>query len=189
MRIANLVLAVATLTACGSGAENSGDAATSAAAATAPSTAAAPAAPSPAAIAGGAMSKEELGEKVCFFTADEVRQALGFSVPAGKPQLDMASYGMFSCRYEGADNTLQINAIWVDPAQVEASRASRTQMSAGDLEHIAGDPDGAYLQYQQELGGALHYMRRNVMIEIRPMSWREGNAAMKAKLLSLRRVP
>lgn len=189
MRRSILVLGIALLAGCGADAENDNRAANPGGYATQTTPAAAPAAAAPADIPGGAMSKEELGQKVCFFTPDEVQAALGFAVSAGKPELSLASYGQFSCRYEGQNNTLHINANWIDPAQVEATRQYMTKPSAGELEPIAGDPDGAYLQYQQELGGALHYLRRNVLVEIRPMSWREGNAAMKAKLLSLRRVP
>jgi hypothetical protein len=141
-------------------------------------------------IPGGVMTKDELAANICFFTPEEVQAALGFTVSAGKPNTqNLASYGAASCRYDGQDNVLQINAFWIDPSQMAATRQSRERISAGDLERLPGDADGAYLQYQQELGGALHYIRRNVMVEIRPMTWRAGNEAMKAKLLALRRAP
>lgn len=141
-------------------------------------------------IPGGVITKDELANSVCFFTSEEVQAALGFTVASGKPETrNLASYGAASCRYEGKENVLQINAFWMDPSQIAATRQSQARLSAGDLERLPGDADGAYLQYQQELGGALHYIRRNVMIEIRPMTWRGDNAAMKAKLLTLRRVP
>lgn len=141
------------------------------------------------AVSGRTMTKDELGREVCFFTAAEVRDALGIAVAEGKPANSMAAYGMFTCSYDGKLDGLQLNAIWVDPANVAASRGTMTSVSAGQIDRIAGDPDGAYLQYQGEIGGALHYMRGNVMIELRPAIWGKDNAAMKAKLLRLRRVP
>jgi hypothetical protein len=111
-------------------------------------------------------------------------------VSSGKPNTaNLASYGAASCRYDGNENVLQINAFWMDPSQIAATRQSQARISAGDLDKLPGDADGAYLQYQQELGGALHYIRRNIMIEVRPMTWREDRSAMKTKLLTLRRVP
>lgn len=171
------------LAGCGSGdaeADNAAKPATAAPAASAAKPAAAP-------VAG--IGKDVLAQEVCYFKPEEVEAALGFKVEKVVPRTDMASYGSFSCRYEGKDNVLQLNLFWVDPSQIEASRQSGKSISAGNKEDIAGDPDGAYLQVQQELGGALHYMRQNVMVEVRPMAWRIPPAEMKARLLKLRRVP
>jgi hypothetical protein len=188
--IFSLVLALA-LTACGDDRPASKSSAEDAKTVETPVPAASPPAP-PAAIdiPGGAMSKEALASSICFFSPEEVQAALGFAVPAGKPNTKMLdAYGTASCRYEGEANVLQVNAIWVDPAQLETTRQYMSKLYAGGRDVLPGDADGAYVQDQGEIGGALHYVRRNVMIEIRPLSWRGDRAAMKAKLLSLRRVP
>lgn len=96
---------------------------------------------------------------------------------------------MFACSYDGKFNGLRINATWAESGQVPASRASMTRISAGQIGPIAGAPDSAYLQYQGEIGGALHCMRGNAMIELRPVRCGKDNAAMKTRLLSLRRIP
>lgn len=149
------------------------------------------AAPSPPDVPGGIVSKEDLASSVCFFTPEEVQAALGFAVQPGKPDTtNLASYGSASCRYEGQDNVLQINVFWLDPAQIAAARQSQSRLSTGDLQALPGDADGAYVQRQKGIGsGALHYIRRNVMIEIRPLTWRDDQPAMKDNLLKLRRVP
>lgn len=173
------------LAGCGSGDVAAGD--TAAPQGAGPAAGSAPASAPAAPIAG--IGKDVLAKEVCYFKPEEVEAALGFKVDKVVPGLELASHGSFSCRYEGKDNVLQLNLLWVDPAYIEASRQSGKGMSAGDKEDIAGDPDGAYLQVQQELGGALHYMRQNVMVEVRPMTWRFPPAEMKARLLKLRRVP
>lgn len=181
-----LAAAALGLAGCGSGDSAAGDAAPP----KDPGAAAgSPSAPAAAAPPIAVIGKDVLAKEVCYFKAEEVEAALGFKVEKVAPQLDLASHGSFSCRYEGKDNVLQLNLLWVDPSYVEASRRSGKGMSAGDKEDIAGDPDGAYLQVQQELGGALHYMRQNVMVEVRPLTWRLPPAEMKARLLKLRRVP
>lgn len=180
---------VALLGACGSEAADDGSRGSPAAPAATPANPQPANTPSVAAIPGGAVSKDELRRSVCYFTPAEIEAALGFSVSAGKPELSMADYGSFSCRYEGRDNVLVLNVLWVDPANVGPARANQGYANAGNLDRLPSDPDGAYLQYQQEMGGALHYMRRNVMVEVRPMTWRIPNEEMKARLLRLRRVP
>lgn len=155
----------------------------------------APAAPSasaaPVPIPGGPMGKEEMAEAVCIFTPEEVTAAMGFAVEAGKPELEYASSGMAGCVYKGKDNDLRVNMIWTDPAYYAQTRANPTMMRAGKLERLPGDPDVAFMQYQDAgIGGALHYLRRNIMVEVRPMSWMAtSNEAMKAKLLKLPRRP
>jgi hypothetical protein len=187
-----LIFLAAALAACGEDKPASQNAAPAAPEASVASVGAAPAPPSPqpADIPGGMISKAELASAICFFTPQEIQNALGFAVSAGKPNVSMLeAYGSASCRYEGSDNVLQINMFWASADQVEATRQSQARLSAGEIDRLTGDADGAFVQYQKELGGALHYMRRNVMVEIRPMSWREDNAKMKAGLLALRRAP
>jgi hypothetical protein len=177
------------LVACGGGGEDQAANATQADAST-PAPAANPASAAPAEVPGGAMGKEEMQQKVCLFTPEEVQAAMGFAVAAGKPELRLAEHGMVSCRYSGKDNDLHINLIWTDPVYYAQTKASMKRVSAGKLEEISGDPDSAYMQYQGELGGALHYLRRNIMVELRPMAWSgSSEAEMKAKLLKLPRRP
>lgn len=177
------------LVACGGGGEEQAANATQADASI-PAPAAPAASATPAEIPGGTMSKEEIQQKVCLFTPEEVQAAMGFAVAAGKPELSLAEHGMVSCRYAGKDNDLHINLIWTDPVYYAQTIASLKKVSAGKLEQIAGDPDSAYMQYQGELGGALHYLRRNIMVEVRPMAWSgSSEAEMKAKLLKLPRRP
>lgn len=177
------------LVACGGGGEGQAANATQAEDST-PAPAAPTASAAPVPIPGGPMSKEEMQQKVCIFTPEEVTAAMGFSVAAGKPELSLAEHGMVSCRYAGKDNDLHINLIWTDPVYYAQTIASMKKVSAGKLEQIAGDPDSAYMQYQGELGGALHYLRRNIMVEVRPMAWSgSSEAEMKAKLLKLPRRP
>jgi hypothetical protein len=137
------------------------------------------------------MSKEDMAKAVCIFTPEEVTAAMGFAVEAGKPELEYASSGMVGCVYKGKDNDLRVNMIWTDPVYYAQTRANPTMMRAGKLEKLAGDPDVAFMQYQDAgIGGALHYLRRNIMVEVRPMSWMgTSDEAMKAKLLSLPRRP
>lgn len=141
--------------------------------------------------ASGGMTKEELASKICFFTPEEIATAMGFSVAAGKPETSMlAEYGTANCRYEGKENTLQINAMWLEPTQGDSARHTLTSQIAGERDVLAGDPDGAVVQYQKRIrSGALHYVRQNIMMEVRPSTWRGDPAAMKEKLLKLRRVP
>lgn len=155
----------------------------------------APAAPSasakPVPIPGGPMSKDDMAKAACIFTPEEVNAAMGFAVEAGKPELEYASSGMAGCVYKGKDNDLRVNMIWTDPAYYAQTRANPTMMRAGKLEKLPGDPDVAFMQYQDgSIGGALHYLRRNIMVEVRPMSWMDSsNETMKAKLLKLPRRP
>lgn len=178
------------LVACGGGGEDQAANATQADAST-PAPAANPASAAPVAIPGGAMSKDEMARNVCIFTPEEVSKAMGFPVEAGKAELEYASSGMAACVYKGKMNDLRVNMIWTDPAYYAQTRANPTMMRAGKLEKLPADPDVAFMQYQDGgIGGALHYLRRNIMVEVRPMSWMESsNEAMKAKLLTLPRRP
>lgn len=190
MRMPVLVLTLTALAGCGSG----GDAGTATQGASPPPVAAASAPePSPAgpvAIPGGAISKEEMGKAVCYFTPDEIQSALGFPVSAGVASTTMLEAGMASCRYDGQDNSLQVTAYWIDPAQVATAQQGMTRMSGGGLtETIPGDPDSAYLHDQQDNGASLHYLRRNLRIQVQTTSSRTPFATMKPKLLALRRVP
>jgi hypothetical protein len=143
------------------------------------------------AMTGPAISKDELAKAVCFFTPAEIAAKLGFTVSAGKADTKfLQDYGMASCTYPGSDNTLMITAIWIDPAQIAATRSSMTRMSGGGLiEAVPGDPDSAYLHDQQDTGSSLHYLRGNVRIQVHATSSRTPFATMKPKLLALRRVP
>ena len=177
------------LVACGGGREDQAANATQAEDST-PAPAAPTASTAPVPIPGGPMSKDEMAKAVCIFTPEEVTAAMGFAVEAGKPELEYASSGMAGCVYKGKDNDLRVNMIWTDPVYYAQTRANPTMMRAGKLEKLPGDPDVAFMQYQGELGGALHYLRRNIMVEVRPMSWMDSsNEAMKAKLLKLPRRP
>lgn len=193
MRTIALVLTLTTLAACGSNqaASDDGTAAPSVSAQLDASAAPAAPAPGPIAIPGGAMSKGELGKAVCFYTPAELQKALGFAVAAGVAETTrLEGYGMASCRYDGSDNSVQLTAYWIDPAQVEPARRGMTMMSGGGTtETIPGDPDSAYLHDQQDLGSSLHYLRRNIRIQVQTTSGRTPFAAMKPKLLALPRVP
>jgi hypothetical protein len=178
------------LVACGGGGKDQAANATQAEDSTpAPAAPSASAAPVP--IPGGPMSKEDMAKAVCIFTPEEVTTAMGFAVEAGKPELEYASSGMAGCVYKGKDNDLRVNMIWTDPVYYAQTRANPTMMRAGKLEKLPGDADVAFMQYQDAgIGGALHYLRRNIMVEVRPMSWMDSsNEAMKAKLLKLPRRP
>lgn len=192
MRMPILVVTLAALAGCGSGGDAGGAAAgESPNAAPAPAASAPPAAPAgPVAIPGGAVSKEELAKAVCYFTPDEIQRALGFAVSAGVASTTMLESGMASCRYDGQDNSLWVTAYWIDPAQVATARQGMTRMSGGGMtETIPGDPDSAYLHDQQDNGSSLHYLRRNLRIQVQATSGRVPFATMKPKLLALRRVP
>jgi hypothetical protein len=127
----------------------------------------------------------------CLLKPEEVAAALGYTGVVAKPYTaDLEAYGMANCRYEGSNGTAQLNLTWIDPAMLAAAKADGTRGRGGTLEPIAGDADGAFLQHQENIkSGALHYWRQNILVEIRPLSWKEPKEAMKAKLLSLRRVP
>jgi len=192
MRTPVRVLTLAALAGCGSGGAAGGAAAgESPAAAPAPAGSAPPASlAGPVAIPGGAISKEELGKTVCYFTPDEIREKLGFAVAAGVASTRMLESGMASCTYDGKDNSLQVIAYWIEPSQVAAARQGMTRMSGGGMvETIPGDPDSAYLHDQQDNGSSLHYLRRNLRIQVYTTSGRTPFATMKPKLLALRRVP
>lgn len=178
------------LVACGGGGEDQAANATQADA-SAPTPAANPASAAPVPIPGGAMSKEEMAKAVCIFTPEEVSGAMGFAVEAGQPQLEYADNGMVACIYKGKDKDLRVNMIWTDPVYYAQTRANPTMMRAGKLEKLPGDPDAAFMQYQDGgIGGALYYLRRNIIVEVRPMSWMgTSNEEMKAKLLKLPRRP
>ncbi len=178
------------LVACGGGGEDQSANATQADT-SAPAPAANPASAASVPIPGGPMSKEEMAKAVCIFTPEEVTAAMGFAVEAGKPELEYASNGMVACTYKGKDTDLRVNMIWTDPVYYAQTRANPTMMRAGEMEKLPGDPDIAYMQYQEGgIGGALHYLRRNIMVEVRPMSWMgTSNEEMKAKLLKLPRRP
>lgn len=192
MRTVLMALPIALLAGCGS---NEAATAEGAAAATAapPPAASAPPAPTagPVAIPGGAMSKEELGKAVCFYTPAELQKELGFAVKAGLADTArLEGYGMASCRYDGTENSVQLAAYWIDPAQVAAARQGMTMMSGGSMvEKLSGDPDSAYLHDQQDMGSSLHYLRRNIRIQVQTTSSRMPFATMKPRLLALRRVP
>lgn len=190
MRMPVLVLILAALAGCGSGSE-AGGAAAGEGPATAPTASSPPAsAPGPVAIPGGAVSKEELAKAVCYFTPDEIRETLGFAVAAGVADTGRLESGMASCTYDGKDNSLQVVAYWIEPSQVAATRQGMTRMSGGGtVETIPGDPDSAYLHDQQDNGSSLHYLRRNLRIQVYTTSGRTPFATMKPKLLALRRVP
>lgn len=154
-------------------------------------TPAAPPPAAPAAYTGPVIAKEALGGQVCYFTPDEIAEKLGFTVQPGVADTAMLqSYGMASCVYNGSNNSLRVTAIWIDPAQLAAARSGMTRMSGGGMvEIVPGDPDAAYLHDQQDNGSSLHYLRQNVRIQLHVTSSRVPFAAMKPKLLSLRRVP
>lgn len=184
------VCALCLLAACGSGASDSPPVAEREAA-IAIGRNSPPVSAAPAAMTGPAMSKDELAKAVCFYTPDEISKALGFTVAAGKPDTAMLqSYGMASCTYVGSENSLGVRAIWIDPAQVPAARSGMTRLSGGGrIELVPGDPDSAYLHDQQDNGTSLHYLRRNIQVQLHATSGRTPFATMKPKLLKLRRVP
>jgi hypothetical protein len=142
-------------------------------------------------IPGGAMTKAELAQQVCFFTPDEIAANLGFTVSAGKASTaQLEGYGMADCIYSGSDNDLRVTAYWIDPAQIAPARQGMTRLSGGGrTEVLAGDPDSAYLHDQQDNGTSLHYLRRNLRIQLHASSGRTPFAEIKPKLLALRRVP
>jgi hypothetical protein len=151
---------------------------------------AATAVPAAGAAAGEVMSKEDLAKQVCFFTPAEIQETLGFAAATGKPDSGMLSYGMASCTYVGSENSLSLSAIWVDPTQIAATRASMTRMSAGGkIEMLPGDPDAAYLHDQQDNGVSLIYLRGNIRMQLQVTSSRTVYADMKPRLLKLKRVP
>lgn len=156
-----------------------------------PAASASPAAAGPVAVPGGVMSKEELAAKICFYTPAEISAKLGFSVAAGVADTSkLADYNMATCIYRGSQNTVRFEAIWLGPGQVAATRSSMTQMSGGGkIEALPGDADSAYLHDQQDNGSSLHYLRRNVRIQVQATSGTVPFATMKPKLLSLNRVP
>ncbi len=140
---------------------------------------------------GPTMSKAELGEKVCFFTPAEIEQALGFAVSAGKPDTTfLERSGAATCAYDGKENSLRLNAYWIDPSLVAGARQGMTMLSGGgQTEQLPGDPDAAYLHDQQDNGTSLHYLRGNVRVQLHATSGMVPFATMKPKLLTLRRVP
>lgn len=190
--ISNLFVLAALLAACGSEAADGRDRRAPAPAAT-PAAAASPAAPaSPAAtVPGGEISKADLARQICFFTPAEISEHLGFSVAAGVAETTMLeSYNSASCTYQGQANTLRVHAYWLRADEIAGTRAGMTRMSGGGrTEILAGDPDSAYLHDMQDNGTSIHYLRRNLRIQVHATSGMTPFATMKPKLLSLRRVP
>lgn len=184
-----VLAATAALTGCGS-AQEEAVAAPSEASANAVPAQAGPAAPA-AAYSGPTVSKADLAKQVCFLSPAEIEKALGFAVEAGKPDTSLIEQsGMAACVYDGKTNSLRLNAYWIEPGLVDAARQGMTLMAGGQkVEKLAGDPDSAYLQDQQDNGTSLHYLRQNLRVQLHATSGMVPFAEMKPRLLALRRVP
>jgi len=123
----------------------------------------------------------------CLFTKEEVGKTFGITITATEPE----TMGQMSgCTYKGDKGSLRINFIAHDPGYFDMAVASMKKMKPGRKVDIAGDPDGAWMQFISETGGYLNYNRQNVSVEILPlMNDSESNAATQEKLLSMRRIP
>ena len=162
----------------------------------APAEPAATAEAEPAAIPAADMSQPKPGVAVmdpaklkdpCIFTKEEVSKTFGITVATTEPE----TMGQMSgCTYKGDKGSLRINFIAHDPGYFDMAVASMKKMKPGRKVDIAGDPDGAWMQFISETGGYLNYNRQNVSVEILPlMNAAESNAATQEKLLSMRRIP
>lgn len=134
--------------------------------------------------------------RTCPYTAAEVRLALNLEVAEGLPAAPVAFPGgkRLSCRYNalrGATASLWLTQDAYDNPR-DPSIAMMARMRAGTFQPVADDADGAEFQEQGDLTNAtLHYLRKGVQVEARvTIGPRDaGFAAMKGKLLKLRRIP
>lgn len=129
----------------------------------------------------------------CILSAAELSEAVGWQVAEGKPSTESwQQYSIADCKYDGVGDgsAVVINFNWLDPAYLEATKASMASFDAGYMEKIPSDPDDAYMQYQEGMNSAaLHYVHLNMMVEIRTIKWRGSRADIKRKLLALKRIP
>jgi hypothetical protein len=101
-----------------------------------------------------------------------------------------------ACRYEDANGaaSFQVLTRWIEPSQVAAYKADLAKSLAGSVRPIDGDPDGALFQVQTGdiASYALHYVRKNVWVELRVLG-SEARAlqadAAKALLAGMSRGP
>lgn len=148
----------------------------------------APKAPTAAAVAGVA---------ACPYRAAELRDALGLDLSDGKADAELPFPGgkTLGCRYQG--KSPKTPSLWLkftamnNPAAPE--NVNYFKSLAGKLQKVPGDPDGAMWQTGQgdNSHAALVYLRKGVIVEARVLlaPQQGGFEAVKAKLLSLRRVP
>ncbi len=137
----------------------------------------------PAGVALGALNP-------CVFTPAEIGVALTGQYAPGVRVVPIPGAPRRDCTYDqqGGQGQLRVNVTWLEPSSAATSKAMMLNMLAGGTAPMPGDPDGAIFQDQTELGTyALHYSRGNLLYEVRLMTFREGAAAAKAKLLKLRR--
>ena len=132
----------------------------------------------------------------CAYTAAELQAALGVSVDEGKagPTVPFAGGRAVSCQYaaqgKSTASVVVNRTVYTNPA--DPSIAMMARMRAGTFEKVAADPDGAEFQTQGDITNAtLHYLRRGNQVEVRVTIGpkQPGFAAMKARLLTLRRLP
>lgn len=137
-----------------------------------------------------AVEKSLLGAP-CFLSNEEASAIIAAPIVNQVPfTRDLESGGVASCRYEGERNTLVVNLTWIDPVQLSAWKAYQNTGLAGTVTALPGDPDGAQIQVQPDLGGAINYIRKNVQVEVRPMTWTgTSNDVWTERLTAARRFP
>ena len=132
----------------------------------------------------------------CPYAAVELQAALGVSVDEGKPgpTTRFAGGRAVSCQYaaqgKSTASVVVNRTVYTNPA--DPSIAMMARMRAGAFEKVAADPDGAEFQEQGDITNAtLHYLRKGSQVEVRVTIGpkQPGFAAMKARLLTLRRLP
>jgi hypothetical protein len=116
----------------------------------------------------------------CRIPAAAFSAALGISFAEGVAQ-DGVIPQRRSCGYQAKETRLIVHVTWVDPAQVEGWKKALAMPLAGTITPVAGDPDGALFQLQEDLGTcAFHYVNGNLATELRLMTC-DGDLATKAQ--------
>ncbi|MBY0423907.1 MAG: hypothetical protein K2Q06_16500 [Parvularculaceae bacterium] len=118
----------------------------------------------------------------CYLDATQVGEALGTSVDKGAP-IEVAPE-MRTCVYKSDAGQIRVNVAYIEPKAVDAYRARNIP---GAVDYVAGDADHAAFQVSEDgTTCAVLFMRANLSYETRLMSCKGVDGA-KDKLLKLPR--
>jgi len=132
------------------------------------------------------------GFDACSYAASDMQGAFGLALTGTPDTTMLESANLASCRYEitGSPTYVQVDYLWLSPADVAQSIASVGTGRAGSVTLVEGDADHASFQANTDMKMyALDYFRGNVMVTVRVLSWSGSPNAARSGLLGLPRRP
>lgn len=150
------------------------------------------AATAPAALVSDVREVAKAGFNACPYTISEMQSTFGLALTGAPDSSMLESANLATCMYQAAGSAtyVQVDYLWLAPAEVAQSVATAGTGRAGSVTRIEGDSDHASFQANTEMNMyALDYFRGNVMVTVRVIGWGGSADAARAGLLGLRRHP